>query len=76
MAANMPRCIALMRVCYDHPDPAICKIASDVCSTGVTGLYTSEAGAGGRNVMDSKLYVRSSTIMPSNRRSHRTVRAR
>jgi len=76
MATNMPRCIELMQVCYDHPDPAICRISVDVCTTGVTGLYTSEAGAGGRNVMDSKLALDLARHNTANQHSHCTLRAR
>ena len=52
MAANLPRCMDLGRVCYLHPDPAICAAASQVCWDGVVSLYDSEAVNGGRNRFD------------------------
>jgi cathepsin A (carboxypeptidase C) len=52
MSANLPRCLDLARVCYDHPDPAICAVASTVCWFGVIEHYDGESGAGGRNRFD------------------------
>lgn len=49
MAANMPRCIELSKVCYNHPDPAICGVAGQVCADGVIDYYDGESGKGGRN---------------------------
>lgn len=54
MAEHLPRCMELSRVCYEHPDPDICAVASTVCWNGVISLYDSESGAGGRNRYDSK----------------------
>jgi hypothetical protein len=31
MAANLPRCMEVLKVCYDHSDPAICQAAAGVC---------------------------------------------
>ncbi|KAF2129342.1 carboxypeptidase Y precursor [Dothidotthia symphoricarpi CBS 119687] len=52
MATHLPRCMALTRVCYSHPDPAICIAADQVCWTGVVEHYDGEAGAGGRSRYD------------------------
>ncbi|KAF2866359.1 Alpha/Beta hydrolase protein [Massariosphaeria phaeospora] len=52
MATNLPRCMDLARVCYNHPDPAICAIASTICWKGVIEHYDGESGAGGRNRFD------------------------
>ncbi|PSN61633.1 alpha/beta-hydrolase [Corynespora cassiicola Philippines] len=52
MAENLPRCMNLARVCYDHPDPAICTAAQEVCWKGVIEHYDGESGAGGRNRFD------------------------
>ncbi|KAF2010200.1 alpha/beta-hydrolase [Aaosphaeria arxii CBS 175.79] len=49
MAANLPRCMDLARLCYSHPDPAICIVAESVCWDGVIVHYDGESGAGGRN---------------------------
>jgi cathepsin A (carboxypeptidase C) len=49
MATNLPRCLELSTVCYNHPDPAICQAATQVCFYGVTEHYDGESGAGGRN---------------------------
>ncbi|KAF2733640.1 carboxypeptidase Y precursor [Polyplosphaeria fusca] len=50
MAANLPRCMDLSSLCYQHPDPAICLIAETVCVTGVIEYYDGESGYdGGRN---------------------------
>jgi cathepsin A (carboxypeptidase C) len=45
MAANIPRCIDLARVCYQHPDPAICNGAEEVCWNGVIQYYDGESGS-------------------------------
>lgn len=55
MAANLPRCLDVANVCYEHPDPAICAAASTVCWYGVISYYDSESAAGGRNRFDSQL---------------------
>ncbi|KAF2844563.1 alpha/beta-hydrolase [Plenodomus tracheiphilus IPT5] len=52
MATNLPRCMELAKVCYNHPDPAICIAAEDVCWNGVIQHYDGESGAGGRNRFD------------------------
>lgn len=53
MAANMPRCLELARVCYNHPDPAICEAGWEVCWKGVIEYYDGESGSGGdRNRFD------------------------
>ncbi|CAO2655039.1 Nn.00g117720.m01.CDS01 [Neocucurbitaria sp. VM-36] len=52
MATNLPRCMDLSKVCYDHPDPAICLAAEQVCWSGVIEHYDGESGAGGRNRFD------------------------
>ncbi|KAJ4251524.1 hypothetical protein NW762_011512 [Fusarium torreyae] len=53
MAANLPRCLDLAKVCYDHPDHAICEAAQAVCWEGVIKHYDGESGAnGGRNRFD------------------------
>jgi len=55
MAANIPRCLSVLGVCYENPDPAICIAARQVCVEGVTSLYDSESGGvGGRNRFDSE----------------------
>ncbi|TVY43021.1 Carboxypeptidase Y-like protein [Lachnellula subtilissima] len=52
MAANLPRCMDVSRICYEHPDPAICQAASAVCWSGVIEFYDGESYAGGRNRFD------------------------
>ncbi|KAG4261221.1 hypothetical protein FPRO03_11772 [Fusarium proliferatum] len=53
MAANLPRCLDLARVCYEHPDHAICGAAGKVCWDGVISWYDGESGTGGnRNRFD------------------------
>lgn len=53
MATNLPRCLDLSRVCYEHPDHAICSAAAEVCWDGVIEFYDSESGSGGnRNRFD------------------------
>ncbi|EUC30149.1 hypothetical protein COCVIDRAFT_21516 [Bipolaris victoriae FI3] len=52
MAANLPRCMELTQICYDHPDPAICIAAEKVCDKGVIQYYDGESGEGGRNRYD------------------------
>jgi cathepsin A (carboxypeptidase C) len=52
IATNLPRCMALIDVCYKNPDPAICIAADEVCMDGVVLLYDGESGAGGRNRFD------------------------
>ncbi|KAF4973870.1 hypothetical protein FZEAL_9170 [Fusarium zealandicum] len=53
MAANLPRCMELARVCYKHPDHAICASASTVCWDGVISHYDGESGSNGsRNRFD------------------------
>ncbi|KAF5021100.1 hypothetical protein F66182_6859 [Fusarium sp. NRRL 66182] len=53
MAANLPRCLDLARVCYQHPDHAICAAASSVCWEGVIKYYDGESGSNGnRNRFD------------------------
>ena len=52
MAANLPRCMGVLKTCYDHPDPAICAAASSVCWDGVISWYDAESYAGGRNRFD------------------------
>jgi cathepsin A (carboxypeptidase C) len=52
MAENLPRCIEVAGVCYSHPDPAICRVAEDVCWYGVVQWYDGESGKGGRNRFD------------------------
>jgi len=42
----------LAKVCYAHPDPAICSVASWVCWNGVIVYYDGESYAGGRNRFD------------------------
>lgn len=43
----------LAKVCYDHPDPAICQAAEQVCWYGVIEHYDGESGSkGGRNRFD------------------------
>ncbi len=55
MAANLPRCMDVLKTCYEHSDPAICHAAATVCWDGVISYYDSESFAGGRNRFDSKL---------------------
>ncbi|KAH7356596.1 Alpha/Beta hydrolase protein [Rhexocercosporidium sp. MPI-PUGE-AT-0058] len=55
MATNLPRCMAVSKTCYDHPDPAICAAAAEVCWDGVVKWYDGESGAGGRNRFDITL---------------------
>ncbi|RAR09377.1 carboxypeptidase y precursor [Stemphylium lycopersici] len=52
IAENLPRCMELNKVCYNHPDPAICIAAETVCAKGVIDLYDGESGKGGRNRFD------------------------
>lgn len=52
MATNMPRCLDLAKVCYNHPDPEICQAAEKVCWYGVIQHYDGESGKGGRNRFD------------------------
>lgn len=52
MAEHLPRCMELTKVCYDHPDPAICIAAQKVCDKGVLLYYDDESGKGGRNPYD------------------------
>jgi cathepsin A (carboxypeptidase C) len=54
MASNLPRCMDLAKVCYDHPDPAICQAAAQVCWYGVIEHYDGESGdkGGNRNRFD------------------------
>lgn len=52
MAINLPRCMDLTKLCYDHPDPAICLTAEQVCWHGVIEHYDGESGEGGRNRFD------------------------
>lgn len=54
LATNLPRCLDVMKICYDHPDPAICQAAMTVCMNGVIDYYDGESGAGGRNRFDSE----------------------
>jgi cathepsin A (carboxypeptidase C) len=54
MAANLPRCLELVTVCYDHPDPLICLASINFCLDGVINFYDGESGKGGRNRFDSK----------------------
>ncbi len=52
MAANLPRCQKLRRICYSNPDPAICAAAEEFCWDGVVVHYDGESYAGGRNRFD------------------------
>ncbi|KAF3003794.1 hypothetical protein E8E13_010204 [Curvularia kusanoi] len=54
MATHLPRCMDLARVCYSHPDPAICLTAEEVCWNGVIVHYDGESGdaGGARNRFD------------------------
>jgi cathepsin A (carboxypeptidase C) len=52
MAANLPRCVEILKTCYSHPDPAICQAAGMVCWDGVIKYYDGESYAGGRNRFD------------------------
>jgi cathepsin A (carboxypeptidase C) len=54
MATNLPRCLELSEVCYNHPDPVICFAALMFCEDGVINYYDGESGKGGRNRFDSK----------------------
>lgn len=54
MAENMPRCLELAKVCYVHPDPAICRAADSVCEEGVMNYFDHAGEKGGRNPFDSK----------------------
>jgi cathepsin A (carboxypeptidase C) len=54
MATNLPRCLELGEICYDHPDPVICAAAIKFCEYGVINYYDGESGKGGRNRFDSK----------------------
>ncbi|PVI03174.1 alpha/beta-hydrolase [Periconia macrospinosa] len=45
IASNTPRCIELSRICYQHPDPAICQGAEQVCWEGVIEHYDGESGS-------------------------------
>jgi cathepsin A (carboxypeptidase C) len=54
MATNLPRCLELGEICYDHPDPVICAAAIKFCEDGVINYYDGESGKGGRNRFDSK----------------------
>jgi cathepsin A (carboxypeptidase C) len=56
MAANLPRCMDVLRTCYERPDPAICSAANMVCWDGVIVHYDGESGKGGRNRFDSKYH--------------------
>jgi cathepsin A (carboxypeptidase C) len=49
MAANIPRCMSLAKICYAHPDPEICFVAGKACWDGVIVHYDGESGPGGRN---------------------------
>lgn len=49
IAANIPRCMDLGRVCYEHPDPALCAAAEQVCWEGVIVHYDGESGDFGGN---------------------------
>jgi hypothetical protein len=62
MAANLPRCIQVLETCYERPDPAVCRAASEVCWDGVIHYYDGESGKGGRNRFDSKLDILPSLI--------------
>ncbi|KAG0651553.1 Carboxypeptidase Y [Hyphodiscus hymeniophilus] len=53
MAANLPRCMDVLKTCYEHSDPAICSAASMVCWDGVIKWYDSESYTGGRNRFDT-----------------------
>ncbi|KAK6583864.1 hypothetical protein PZA11_003594 [Diplocarpon coronariae] len=52
MATNLPRCLEVAQTCYDHPDPAICAAAAQVCWDGVIKHYDGESYDGGRNRFD------------------------
>lgn len=52
MATNMPRCMELAKICYGHPDPAICSASGEICWKGVIEYYDGESGKGGRNRFD------------------------
>ncbi|OAL03709.1 alpha/beta-hydrolase [Phaeosphaeriaceae sp. SRC1lsM3a] len=53
MATNLPRCMDLAKVCYNHPDFEICQAANKICWNGVISHYDGESGGqGGRNRFD------------------------
>ncbi|KAF2204046.1 alpha/beta-hydrolase [Delitschia confertaspora ATCC 74209] len=52
MASNLPRCMEVSRVCYNHPDPAICEVTQSVCIDGVANFFYNETGKDGRNPFD------------------------
>ncbi|PWY89168.1 alpha/beta-hydrolase [Aspergillus heteromorphus CBS 117.55] len=53
MAENLPRCMELYDVCMEHPDPAVCHAADQVCFDGIIGWYDNESSTpGGRNRFD------------------------
>lgn len=54
MAANLPRCMNLGKVCYEHSDFEICQVAEKVCWDGVIHYYDGESGGppGSRNRFD------------------------
>lgn len=53
MATNLPRCMDLAKVCYNHPDFEICQAANKICWNGVISHYDGESGSqGGRNRFD------------------------
>jgi len=52
LAANMPRCMDVLKTCDAYPDPALCGAAETVCMDEVAGYYEREIGIGGRNPYD------------------------
>jgi len=52
MATNLPRCLSVMKTCYEHPDPMICTAAATVCWEGVVNYYDGQEYAGGLNRFD------------------------
>lgn len=52
MASNLPRCQELIKICYSHPDVAICAAAGAICWNGVIVHYDGESHKGGRNRFD------------------------
>ncbi|KAI9702284.1 MAG: hypothetical protein M1820_006216 [Bogoriella megaspora] len=52
MASNLPRCLSIYEVCYNHPDPLICAALEQPCFEGVIDWYDGESGPGGRNRFD------------------------
>jgi cathepsin A (carboxypeptidase C) len=52
IAANLPRCMHLAKICYDNPDPAICLAVDEVCRNGVLKHFDQEGYEGGRNIYD------------------------